>query len=65
MSLTTGYKALAINGNFTKTAIITADSFVDFKRKAASELGMSGWMKVVVHKGRSKEGGQYLATFLS
>eukprot|EP00091_Calanus_sinicus_P017385 TRINITY_DN37589_c0_g1_i1.p1 TRINITY_DN37589_c0_g1~~TRINITY_DN37589_c0_g1_i1.p1 ORF type:complete len:120 (-),score=22.99 TRINITY_DN37589_c0_g1_i1:88-447(-) len=46
---------LATNTSFTKSTIISADNFVDFKRKAASELEMTGWLKVVVHKGRSAE----------
>ena len=29
--------------------------FVDFKRKASSELELTGWLKVIVHKGKRVE----------
>ena len=39
-----------MNKGLTKSAIVMADSFVDFKRKAASSLALSGWMEVRVYK---------------
>ena len=56
--------ALATNSSFTKTATVSADNFVDFKRKVAMELGLTGWMKVVVHKGRNPAGLGLISVFL-
>ena len=41
-------KIKVINSNLTKTGIIMASDFVDFKRKAGIELKMSGWLNVRV-----------------
>ena len=41
-------KIKVINSNLTKTGIIMASDFVDFKRKAGIELKMSGWFNVRV-----------------
>ena len=49
MSLTQ-YKVKVMNIGLTKSAVILADSFVDFKRKAGSELCLSGWLEVRVYK---------------
>ena len=49
MSLTQ-YKVKVMNKGLTKSAIVMAESFVDFKRKAASSLALSGWMEVRVYK---------------
>ena len=49
MSLTQ-HKVKVMNIGLTKSAVILADSFVDFKRKAGSELCLSGWLEVRVYK---------------
>ena len=41
-------KIKVINSNLTKTGIVMANDFVDFKRKAGTELKMSGWLNVRV-----------------
>ena len=46
----TQHKIKVMNIGLTKSAIILADSFVDFKRKAGSELCLSGWLEARVYK---------------
>ena len=48
-------KVKVMNIGLTKSAIILADSFVDFKRKAASQLCLSGWLEVRVYKAEDFE----------
>ena len=57
------FNAFVTNGNFTKSAVITANDFVDFKRKASSELELTGWLKVIVHKGKRVEGKKRLSLY--
>lgn len=54
----TQHKVKAMNIGLTKSAVILADNFVDFKRKAGSELCLSGWLEVRVYKAevRTDEG---------
>ena len=51
----TQHKVKVMNIGLTKSAIILADSFVDFKRKAASQLCLSGWLEVRVYKAEDFE----------
>ena len=51
----TQHKVKVMNIGLTKSAIILADSFVDFKRKAASQLCLSGWLEVRVFKAEDFE----------
>ena len=46
----TQHKVKVMNIGLTKSAIILAESFVDLKRKAASQLCLSGWLEVRVYK---------------
>ena len=55
MSILSQYKVKVMNIGLTKSAIILADSFVDFKRKAASQLCLSGWLEVRVYKAEDFE----------
>ena len=43
-------KIKVINTGLDKSGVVVADTFVDFKRKAARELKMSGWLNVRVFK---------------
>ena len=45
-------KVKVMNSKLDKSAIVLAESFVDFKRRAASALCMSGWLNVRVVKAR-------------
>ena len=49
------YKVKVMNKGLNKSAVVLADTFVDFKRKAATALSMSGWLNVRVYKGRDFE----------
>ena len=51
----TQHKVKVMNIGLTKSAIILAESFVDFKRKAASQLCLSGWLEVQVYKAEDFE----------
>ena len=51
----TQHKVKVMNIGLTKSAIILADSFVDLKRKAASQLYLSGWLEVKVYKAEDFE----------
>ena len=51
----TQHKVKVMNIGLTKSATILADSFVDFKRKAASQLYLSGWLEVKVYKAEDFE----------
>ena len=50
----TQHKVKAMNIGLTKSAVILADNFVDFKRKVGSELCLSGWLEVRVYKAEVK-----------
>ena len=43
-------KIKVINTGLDKSGVVVADTFVDFKRKAARELKMSGWLNVRAFK---------------
>merc|ERR1712029_606720 len=51
----TQHKVKVMNIGLTKSATILADSFVDLKRKAASQLYLSGWLEVKVYKAEDFE----------
>ena len=58
------YKVKVMNLGLTKSATILADSFVDFKRKAASQLSVSGWLEVRVYKAEDFEVSSNLTSIL-
>ena len=55
-------KIKVINSNLSKTGIILAEDFVDFKRKAATELKMSGWLNVRVFNVKNFEVSTFIDT---
>ena len=51
----TQHKVKVMHIGLTKSAIVLAESFVDFKRKAVSQLCLSGWLEVRVYKAEDCE----------
>ena len=52
-------KVKVMSSKLDKSAIVLAESFVDFKRRAASALSMSGWLNVRVVKASDFELGPF------
>ena len=53
------FRVKVMNKGLNKSATILAETFVDFKRKAATALSMSGWLNVRVYKARDFEVSDY------
>ena len=57
------FRVKVMNKGLNKSATILAETFVDFKRKAATALSMSGWLNVRVYKARDFEVSDYFFDF--